>query len=344
MPEAGRFFISLGLNGAEKTLSGLSQVNDHFGGLKTISTEAKLAILAALAGLEQLVSVGGKFGSQMTMLHEHLNVSIQDLQKYGNAAQIAGSSTQDMFTAFGNIQNTLEAVRLEGKAAPFMPTLLALMQQSGQNLNFDDIQKMATQKGGDVKFFNMLRGMINNTKVNPADLFYMISQNGMLPTSVYDAVKMGGGKTFDKALGMAPTVSNDNVSKLNNLNMTWQQTLERFETAMMNFTASPQIVKLVNGLDDFADATNKLVLLFNNPFDEKNRESASKSLKLVAADLWKNAPPGSGIGNIRMANNFVIYASEATAKLGQKAAKALQNSGFKTSSGAAAYSSTVTGQ
>ena len=90
MAEAGRFFISLGLNGAEKTLSGLSQVNDHFGGLKTLSTEAKLAILAALAGLEQLVSVGGKFGSQMTMLHEHLNVSIQDLQKYGNAAQIAG--------------------------------------------------------------------------------------------------------------------------------------------------------------------------------------------------------------------------------------------------------------
>lgn len=344
MPEAGRFFISLGLNGAEKTLSGLSQVNDHFGGLKTISTEAKLAILAALAGLEQLVSVGGKFGSQMTMLHEHLNVSIQDLQKYGNAAQIAGSSTQDMFTAFGNIQNTLEAVRLEGKAAPFMPTLLALMQQSGQNLNFDDIQKMATQKGGDVKFFNMLRGMINNTKVNPADLFYMISQNGMLPTSVYDAVKMGGGKTFDKALGMAPTVSNENVSKLNNLNMTWQQSIERFETAMKNFTASPMIEKLVNGLDAFAEAVNKFVLSKNAGSSTSDREWSEKLFGKDKADKLANLylPKGGGFSNI---NKIYITAMGQDAhQVGQKAAKALQNGGFKTSSGAAPYSSTVTGQ
>ena len=325
MPEAGRFFISLGLNGAEKTLSGLSQVNDHFGGLKTISTEAKLAILATLAGLEQLVSIGGKFGSQMTMMHEHLNVSIQDLQKNGNAAKIAGSSTQSMYTAFGNIQDALESIRLQGKAAPFMPTLLELIQQSGQNITLDDILKMGNTKGGVVKFSNLLRGMINNSKVNPYDLYKMISDNGMLPTDIYDAFSMNKGKTFDKALSMSPTVSDANVSKLNNLNMNWMQTEERFEVAMKNFAATPWIMDLVKGLDNFADAANKLSL--NLPkLEDKTQKVVGGTLdyvfnyKEIIRDFSKMIKPSTNI--------YITAHSDESRKIGQKAANALQRGGF----------------
>jgi hypothetical protein len=327
MAEAGKFFISLGLNGAEKTLSGLSQINDHFGGLKTLSTEAKLAILAALAGLEQLVSIGGKFGSQMTMMHEHLNVSIQDLQKYGNAAQIAGSSTQSMYTAFGNIQDALESIRLQGKAAPFMPALLGLIQQSGQNITSDDILKMGNTKGGDVKFFNLLRGMINNSKVNKYDLYKMISDNGMLPTDIYDAVSMNKGKTFDKALSMSPTVSDANVSKLNNLNMKWQQTEERFEVAMKNAASSDGIMKLVNALDAFAEATNKFVLLEQRNFHVDKKMSdlllgkdSSRLLKMTGPQI---------IHLIEMKFNIKSDDAKAAHAAANGAKQGMQKAGFR---------------
>jgi hypothetical protein len=341
MAEAGRFFISLGLNGAEKTLSGLSQVNDHFGGLKTLSTEAKLAILAALAGLEQLVSVGGKFGSQMTMLHEHLNVSIQDLQKYGNAAQIAGSSVQSMYTAFGNIQDALESLRLEGKAAPFFPALMGIIQQSGQNISEEDVLKMGNTPGGDVKFLNLLRKMINNSKVNQFDLYHMISQNGMLPTDIYDVLAMNGGKTFDKALKMAPTVSNGNVAQLNSLNMEWQQTLERFEVAMKNFAATPWIMDLVKGLDNFADATKRL-----SESLPKIEEKTQKTVGGVAEYLFDYksmiADLKSSLGT--QTKFYIAATSEDSKKVGQKAVDALNKGGFRATMTPtpAPYSSTVT--
>ncbi|MDE2233837.1 MAG: hypothetical protein KGJ90_07090 [Patescibacteria group bacterium] len=227
--EAGKFFVSLGLTGAEKTVSGLAQVNDHFAGLKGISTEAKLAILAALAGLEQMVSMTGKFGNETMKTHQHLLVSIHDLQLYEAMAHNAGAATGSMTSAFENIQQTFQAMALEGKVPQFMPTLMALIQQGGYHMSADDIKKWGTTMGGPVQFFELLRNMALNSKVDKSKLNYMIQQSGLLPQDIYDVNRMGAFNQSNRAIAEKQIVSKQDVKDLNALNVEWERTIGMME-------------------------------------------------------------------------------------------------------------------
>ena len=317
--EAGKFFVSLGLTGAEKTVSGLAQVNDHFAGLKGISTEAKLAILGALAGLEQMVSMTGKFGNETMKTHQHLLVSIHDLQLYEAMATRAGAASGSMTSAFENIQQTFQAMALEGKVPQFMPTLMALIQQGGYHMSADDIKKWGTTEGGPVQFFELLRSMALNSKVDKSKLNYMIQQSGLLPQDIYDVNRMGAFNEQSRRAAQGEIVTAEQVQRLSQLNKEWQDVILNFEklTKVMGTYLIP-VVRDINGL------LLPLQKTADHGFSVENAKAEYHALS-------KFAGPLSGIG---ITNEiYLTIPREAARKTVSLITKALQAAGYNVTMG-----------
>ena len=221
--EAGKFFISLGLTGAEKTLSGLSQVNDHFSGLKGMAIESKLAILAALAGLEQVVSISGKFGNEITKNTEYLNIGKRALQDYTNATTRMGLPANSFKDSIQSIQDAMNDLKFGKGPANFMPTLFSLMIAHGEKFtdeekkgqfNYWEKNPLALQK----HFLN-LNNLIGNG-IDKGTLASMM-KGANINMDVMTAGKMGAYSDANMKIAHSQSVGNGDISKLNQLNTAW---------------------------------------------------------------------------------------------------------------------------
>lgn len=339
--EAGKFFVSLGLTGAEKTVSGLAQVNDHFAGLKGISTEAKLAILAALAGLEQMVSMTGKFGNETMKTHQHLLVSIHDLQLYEAMAHNAGAATGSMTSAFENIQQTFQAMALEGKVPQFMPTLMALIQQGGYHMSADDIKKWGTTMGGPVQFFELLRNMALNSKVDKSKLNYMIQQSGLLPQDIYDVNRMGAFNQSNRAIAEKQIISSGDVKNLNNLNTEWNRTIGMMEKFAKLF--STELTPAVQKLYEVSSAAVGLLEKWQSL--DKNQVTDEKIGRKILGDNYDrvmNTKLPGGVKSFEFLLNINTDDKKAADIAAKGAVNGLKKAGYNVTNGK--FSSTKVGQ
>jgi len=228
--EAGKFFVNLGLTGAEKTLSGLEQVNDHFSGLKGISTEAKLAILGALAGLEQITSMSGKFGNELTKNHQFMNQNIQDMQAYEIATQRAGGATGEMTDTIQDIQKMMNDIWAGKGPREFMPTLMSLMTQSGEKFSPDELKgQIDYWQKNPTDFFKHIVRLSQNKSVDKGRLGYMLQQMGMNP-DIMAIARMGGYSDKNMQTARSMTIPDSDIKKLNDLN----REFNTFELHMKN--------------------------------------------------------------------------------------------------------------
>lgn len=221
--EAGRFFVNLGLTGAEKTVSGLAQVNDHFSGLKDLSTEAKLAILAALAGLEQMVSYSGKFGNEITKTTAYLNLNTQALQMWDNAAQRAGATAGQTTKQFESIRNHMLDIMTGNGPKNFMPTLLAEMGAQGQKFTPEEEKGQAGYwaEHPDLLFKHFLQ-LHKRKGLSDSMLGYMFEGAGIDTDLTARNQKFGAFSDKNMALARQQTISNSDIQKLAQLNSAWK--------------------------------------------------------------------------------------------------------------------------
>jgi len=113
----GEFFLSLGIKGAEKTLSALSNAKKGMGELGSASLEAKAALLGAAYAFERLMSNSARAGTDLENFNALTGISAQTLQQYQYAARQVGISNEEMASTFKGVQNVMTNMRL-GKGAP----------------------------------------------------------------------------------------------------------------------------------------------------------------------------------------------------------------------------------
>lgn len=248
--KAGDFFINLGLTGAEKMAGGLSQINDHFSGLKGISTEAKLAILAALAGLEQIVAVSGKFGNSVTKNTQFLNIGNQAFQQWEASAQRFGAAAGVASGTLQKIQDTMNDI-WAGKGPPqFLPTVMSMLKNAGEKFTPEEMagQSNYWQKHPEV-FAKHIVNASNLKGIDKGRLGYILSQMG-IDQDFLNVAKMGA--FSDKNLQAAKrfTVSDYDISQMNMLNTQWK-TFE-LETEKIMHLFSVGLVPMVAKMADWA--------------------------------------------------------------------------------------------
>jgi hypothetical protein len=115
--KVGELFVNLGITGADKTISLIGQTTKGMSGLASMSLEAKAAILAAIYGLERMMSSSADMGSHLTNLSTLLGISSKTLQQYDYAAQQVGISNGEMEGSFKSLQTAMANIDLN-KGAP----------------------------------------------------------------------------------------------------------------------------------------------------------------------------------------------------------------------------------
>lgn len=113
----GQFFISLGIKASGKTIGALNSVKTGLGDVKSMSLEAKAAIIAAVYGFEQLMKSSSQAGTDLENFNALTGISAQTLQQYQYAARQVGVSNDEMRGSFVSVQNVMTNMRL-GKGAP----------------------------------------------------------------------------------------------------------------------------------------------------------------------------------------------------------------------------------
>ena len=220
--KAGDFFINLGLTGAEKMAGGLAQINDHFSGLKGMAVESKIAILAALAGLEQIVSISGKFGNELTKTTQFLNENSTAIQTWENAAQRFGAGAGEMTSALQGIQNMMNDI-WAGKGPPeFLPTIMSMLSRAGEKFKPEELSGQANYWAQHpLDFFRHMNNAANLKGIDKGRLGYMLAQLG-IPQDILNVGRMGAFSDKNLALSKSLGIGSGDVNQLNKLNVEWK--------------------------------------------------------------------------------------------------------------------------
>lgn len=240
--QIAELFVNLGLKGADQTGKALGGVKSSLGDVKSMSLEAKAAILAVVYGLEHLMSNSAQTGTALMNFNALTGMSAKSLQQWQYAARQAGVSGEELTGSMKGVQNVM-ANMLLGKGAP--EGLAMVANKVGFDLNkardtayvMQQLQKFAQSVPQDVgnqmlKSFGVSEGTIAAMRRN------MFTQ-----------------ENFAKA----PTYSDKEVSTLNKVDVAWANLGQTVQMAIGHFT-SKHGLSLVN---DLAKATAEILKLAN---------------------------------------------------------------------------------
>lgn len=126
--EVGQLFVNLGVKGTDKTIQAFTSVQAGLGKTASMSLEAKAGILALFYGIEKLFSASMTAGTNMMNLTAVLDENGKALQQWAGAAEMAGVSSQAVFSTFQNLQGLMTKWQ-RGQGAP--PSIGILLGQLG---------------------------------------------------------------------------------------------------------------------------------------------------------------------------------------------------------------------
>jgi hypothetical protein len=110
-------FVELSVKGSDKTVNAFKSVKTSLGEVKSMSLEAKAAILAAVYGLERMMSQGAQTGTNLTNFTALTNLSAKSLQQWKWAAQQAGVQGEEFTGSLKSVQDNVSKM-LAGGGAP----------------------------------------------------------------------------------------------------------------------------------------------------------------------------------------------------------------------------------
>jgi len=116
------FFVSLGIKGADESISKVSGVTEGMNNLFSAANVAKASILAAFYALEQMTAGSNKTGTELKEFSVLTGMSARTLQQYEYAAQQAVGHNVKLADTFINMQNAIKGM-LGGEGSGAFKTL-----------------------------------------------------------------------------------------------------------------------------------------------------------------------------------------------------------------------------
>ena len=110
-------FVNIGLKGADQTKAGLGKVEDGLGKVKTMSIEAKAAILAAVYGLEKMMRGSAETGQKLVNFAALTGLNTVELQRWQKVGEQYKVTNEEMEASVVKLQSAMAKMKL-GKGAP----------------------------------------------------------------------------------------------------------------------------------------------------------------------------------------------------------------------------------
>lgn len=101
------FFVNLGIKGEPKTVKAMKGVREGLGEMKSMSLEAKAAIVGAIYALERMMSHSAKLGTGFNQFAESTGLSAQELQRWQYAARQVAVDAEDVEASVRGVQSSI---------------------------------------------------------------------------------------------------------------------------------------------------------------------------------------------------------------------------------------------
>ena len=131
----GELFVSLGIKGGKETQGTLKGVKSEMKNVKSVSIEAKAAILATVYGLKTLMSQSMQNGTAIAQFSNLTGLSTKKLQQWQYANKMAGGSAEEVTGMIGNMQSAFAQLELGEGPAKYMGLFAEGLSKVGESLD-----------------------------------------------------------------------------------------------------------------------------------------------------------------------------------------------------------------
>lgn len=246
-------FVNLGITGADKTVGALGDVKKGMGELKSMSIEAKAAILGAMYGLERLMAQSGQTGTGLVNFAALTGQSLKQIQQWRYGMIQAGGTAEEMDQNIKNIQKSMAAVDL-GKG---IPEGLAILSQAAGGIDF-------SKKDDPFYMMRAFEKGIKNLGDSPKGkaIANYLAQSVGLSEDMITGFRRG--KFDDKVLNKAPIYSDKEAGQLDKSNIAWKNLGQQIQMSIGHFNAAhggelvKDITKLVKVFFDLLGVIEKV--------------------------------------------------------------------------------------
>lgn len=237
-------FVNLGVKGADSAGKALSGVKSGLGDVKSMSLEAKAAIVAVVYGLERMMSQSAQMGTSLLNFNTLTGISAQSLQQWQYAARQAGVSGEELTGSLKAVQNSMTNMLL-GKGAPEGMAMLA------NKVGFDPAKARDTLyvMGQLQKFAQTVPQDVGNN---------MLKSFGVSEGTI---AAMRRNMFTEDNFKKAPTYSDKEVGQLNKVDVAWSNLGNKIQMAMGHFT-SKHGMELVTDLSKITTEVFKMLDAF----------------------------------------------------------------------------------
>lgn len=240
----GELFVSLGVKGADQSAKSIDGVRKGLGEVRSMSLEAKAAIIGVVYGLERLMSNSAKTGTDLSNFNALTGLSAKSLQQWQYAARQAGVSSEEFTGSIKGVQQSMTNMML-GKGAPEGMAMLA------NKVGFDPKRARDT--------FYVMEQLQKFAKTVPPDVANaMIKSFGVSEGTI---AAMRKNVFTPEMFKKAPTYSDKEVNQLSKVDVAWSNLGTKIQMAMGHFT-SKHGLQLVSDISKLTNEVLKLVEAF----------------------------------------------------------------------------------
>ncbi len=243
----GQFFVSLGIKGSEKSLAAVTGVTHGMGDLKSMSLEAKAAIIGAVYAFERMMSSSAKAGMEFKNFAAYTGMSDQVLQKWQYAGRQVGVTNEEIANSFKTVQSVMGGLA-RGQMPEGMAYLTTQLAKAGTR--FDPAKAMKDTEYAMQKF-QQFAGLEKDVNKRNWALKSMGLSEGMISGMTRQAFR-------PDIMTKAPTYGEHEIGQLDKANAAWSNLGTKVEMAFGHFNAKHG-VELVNSLSQITGQVIRLV-------------------------------------------------------------------------------------
>lgn len=240
-------FVNLGLKGADQAGKALGGIKGGLGEVKSLSLEAKAAILGVVYGLEKMMSNSAQAGTGLYNFNALTGMSTKELQQWQYAARQAGVSGEELTGSMKAVQSTM-ANMLMGKGAPEGLAMVA------NKVGLDPAKMRDT--------VYMMQQLQKFAQQVPQDVGNQMLKSFGLSEGTIAAMRRNMFRP--DVMAKAPTYGTGEIKQLDKVNVAWSNLGQKVQMAFGHMTAKDgmkivgEISKMTTEILKLADALTKL--------------------------------------------------------------------------------------
>lgn len=208
-------FVSLGIKGADKTLSTMKDVKVSIADIGSTSLATKAALVGMMYGLERLMSNSMTTGNNLMQFATATGLSAESLQRWQYAARQAGVQGEELTSSVEAVQKSIVNMML-GKGNP------EGMRMVANSVGIDPAKARDT--------FYMLGKLQEFAKKAPADVGNTILSSFGLTQGIINAMRRDMFRP--EVMNKAPIYSNSGAKALQAIDVQWANLGQKIEMAI----------------------------------------------------------------------------------------------------------------